>query len=194
MSTSQYSKVQDLPGSLGTLRSRAAVEAYIEACLRKVEIAYGPSLILPNGGFIPYETFDTHTKRRVEEYLSSVSEWQKISLSELRQSFADDYWSIFHHIGWEGTYRLTPAIIKLAYEGYLQSDEIVSTVENLFSKFPRFSEDQSSNFLEWIGMYDKYQIVCIIDMITLFSDDPLSLFPDGFTEGKRWWMRYYVDG
>jgi hypothetical protein len=183
-----------MPGPLGAMKDRETVEAYISICLKKVELAFGPLLVTPQSGFIPYKSLDDLTKSNIETYFESITKWSDVSLVKIIDDFPDDYWSIFHYVGWEGTYCLTPLLIKLAYEGYLESDEIVSTVENLFSRFPRVSDDPTGNFLDWMNLYDQYQILCVLDMITLLSNDPLSLFPDGFIEGKRWWMRYYVDG
>jgi hypothetical protein len=183
-----------MSGSLGELKNRELIKRYIDVCLEKVELAYGVLLTKPKNGFVPYESTDEETKRKIENYFNSITKWSDVSLDKLIEDFPDDYWSIFHHVGWEGIYCLTPILIKLAYEGYLESDEIVSTVERLFSRFPRLSDDSTANFLDWMNMYDQYQILCVLDLITLLSNDPLALFPDGFKEGKRWWMRYYVDG
>jgi hypothetical protein len=178
----------------GKISTLDAVSKYTNVCLDKVSIAFGDTLSRPKNGFIPYKANNTILTNQIENYFSLNNKWKSIDLNDLRDNFSDEYWSIFHYIGWQGTYYLTPLLIKLAYEGYFVRDEICSTVENIFSRFPRESDDKSMSFLDWMTMYDKYQIICVLDMMTLFEHDPLHLYPDGFVEGRRWWTRYYVDG
>lgn len=183
-----------MSGTMGAMRDIADVRHYVSVCLDKVELSFGGSIKQPSHGFVPYKAVNTALVGQIEEYFQKNRAWKDMKISSLESEFSDDYWSIFHYVGWEGLYRLTPLLISLAYEGYFVGDEICLTVENLFSKFPRESDDNSMSFLEWMALYDQYQIMCVLDMMTLIGNDPLNLYPDGFREGRRWWTRYYLDG
>jgi hypothetical protein len=192
MPTGSSWRVWNMPNAIRSIKDKETVEKYISLCLDKVELAFGPCLCQPSFGYIPYSSNDQRISRKISAYFGSIKDWRSLNIEDIKNAFDDEYWSVFHYIGWEGTYYLTPLLIKLAYDGYLSSDEICSTVEVIFSKFPRESDDKTFTFLDWIAMYDEYQILCILDMMTLISNDPLKLFPDGFMEGRRWWVRYYL--
>lgn len=186
--------IWDLSGAMGKIRSAEAVSAYIGASLHKVELAFGEGIDRPDEGFIPYTSANTALTSQIEKFFSSRNRWRHIDISTLQHEFIDEYWAVFHYVGWRGTYSLTPLLIKLAYEGYQSGDEVCATVEGIFCKFPKSSDDKSLSFLDWMAMYDRVQISCILDMAVLIAEDPLRLYPSGYREGLRWWTKYLVDG
>lgn len=174
--------------------NRIDVDKYISAEILKVSLAFGDQLNIPSSGLVPYEAKDKYIKIKIDQFFDKYKRWNEITIDILKDSFGDDYWSLFHFIGWEGLYSLSPLMIKLTYEGYLTGDEILNTTESIFSRFPYETDDKNLSFLDWMGMFDDFQIMCILGMITFVYRDPLNKSYQAFGEGRRWWVRYYLDG
>ena len=167
--------------------------SYIKICQSKLLMAFGEVMETPKEGFVPFAKRDPNLYNKIERFFGKNRRWQEISLNDIKLEFKSDYDGIFYHLGWSGLKSATPLLLNLSYEHYLEGDTISEVAESVFTSFPRDVSDEASSFSQWINSYDRYQVTCILDFLSIAADESNGYGDIRALEGARWWTSRYLD-